>query len=378
MYIKRSTTFIFAGIAAVIGVCIAIAAMSYTLYKNTGEDNFIASVFTEWITGDEKYKQDVYEAYGLDIPDQEEKQRAPLLFTTMTHMESNHTDDENEDVFNLHVQQIREAMDLFDKYGAKLTIESEKPFARANAKWEMNILKEVVERGHGVGTHCDIGFRELWTAEELAIAVKENKELIDALVGPEHNRGCSGAGGRADWAIALSQAGFEYINGIVGMHYLAMPLHERPDHTWTDTYIMREGYHLAVPLQIEDRLEPFMIANTKDFEADANGVILVSNGELGSLERFEEGGWAVPCNPKCILRREDVDLAIKEIEQAIAVRDPYVLSKITIYLPVHNFSKNDLPKIEYFLQRMQALVDSGVGEWATQGDVLDAYSLYAE
>ena len=55
-----------------------------------------------------------------------------IYFTTMTHMEEGHTDDVNEGTFLLHVEQIRTGLALASEYGAKLTIESEQPFARAN------------------------------------------------------------------------------------------------------------------------------------------------------------------------------------------------------------------------------------------------------
>lgn len=82
----------------------------------------------------------------------------PLLYVTaMTHLEGNLKDDVDEDLFLRHVAQMRFAMDLFDEYGAKLTFESEQSFARANTNWQLNILREAVERGHGVGTHADFG-----------------------------------------------------------------------------------------------------------------------------------------------------------------------------------------------------------------------------
>ncbi len=60
---------------------------------------------------------------------------APLLFALMTHMEGGHKDEENQDLFMLHVEQLRYGMDLADAYGARLTIESERPFALACRKW---------------------------------------------------------------------------------------------------------------------------------------------------------------------------------------------------------------------------------------------------
>ena len=198
----------------------------------------------------------------------EEAEDAPFFFTTMTHMEGGWADDEVAAVFLGHVENLRYGMELFDEYGAKMTVESEQPFAIANTVWDLNILQKVVDAGHGVGTHCDIGFREPKMAvEDFATLLAENKALVDELVGEENNRGCSGAGGANDWAQAMALAGFDYIDGLVGMHYLAMPLAERPE-GWTDSYIRAIAYHDNAPVDIVDRIHPFMLANTLDFEAE--------------------------------------------------------------------------------------------------------------
>ena len=202
--------------------------------------------------------------------------RAPLLMTTMTHMEGGFNDDESEEAFLRHVEQLRYGMSLADEYGAKLTIESERPFAEANEIWDLNIMQEIVDAGHGVGTHCDRGgSRPEVPVEELAKELSINKELVDALVGEEENRGCSGAGGRTDWVLAAAEAGFDYINGIVGFHYLSMDLDARPD-GWSDAYIVSTTYHDNAPVDIEDRIYPRMLADATDFDADEDGVVLAN------------------------------------------------------------------------------------------------------
>ncbi|NBD34986.1 MAG: hypothetical protein GVY30_03180, partial [Chloroflexi bacterium] len=128
---------------------------------------------------------------------------APLYLTTMTHLEGDFKDDQNEDIFQLHADQLRYGLALANEYGAKFTIESEKPFARACETWGVNALQEVLDMGHGVGTHCDVGFQYTPASpQELAQLYLERKELVDALVGPEHNRGYSGGGSERDWIIA--------------------------------------------------------------------------------------------------------------------------------------------------------------------------------
>ena len=77
-------------------------------------------------------------------------------------------------------------MDLADVVGAKLNIETEKSFAIANQTWGLYIMKEILDRKHGVQTHCDLG--QSYTSMEInplqySQAFKENKDLVNVQVG---------------------------------------------------------------------------------------------------------------------------------------------------------------------------------------------------
>jgi hypothetical protein len=65
----------------------------------------------------------------------------PLYMTTMTHMESNFQDDRDQKIFERHVRLLSYGMSLAEGYGAKLTVESEKSFARANTIWGVNFMQ---------------------------------------------------------------------------------------------------------------------------------------------------------------------------------------------------------------------------------------------
>lgn len=302
---------------------------------------------------------------------------APLYMTTMTHMEGPWNDDRDEGLFLRHVEQLRYSMDLADEYDAILTIESEKPFARGNVIWNLNIMAEIQSRGHGVGTHCDIGFKEpLMPVEQFAQMFSENKALVDALVGVENNLGCSGGGGANDWVLAASMAGFKYLDGIVGMHYLAMPLENRPDSTWTDEFIRSEGYHINAPVDLYHRIYPFGVANAQDFVADENLVIVVSSGELGPLAGMAEGLGEIgggKCRPECALANADVDTLVANILEINQNRDRGRVAKLTVYLPISLFVEENEDGVRYFFNQMQILANQGVITWATQRQVYEAY-----
>lgn len=300
-------------------------------------------------------------------------QAAPLLLTTMTHMEGSFDDDQNYNVFRIHVEQLRYGMKLFETYGAKMTIESEKPFARANVIWETNVLAEAIERGHGVGTHCDIGFHEpLMPIPQFAALLQQNKALVDALVGAENNRGCSGAGGVNDWALAADMAGFEYINGVVGMHYLSMPLENRPE-GWTDQYIRQVAFHENAPVDLAQRIHPFRVVDAVDFTPDEDGVLLVSAGDLGRLDFMEEGG---NCAPECLFTLADVDALVEQILAAATLHDAAEVGKVSVHLPVNLFTPQNETQLRYFLMKMRHLETEGFVTWATQGEVLDVFNAW--
>jgi hypothetical protein len=304
---------------------------------------------------------------------------APLFLTTMTHMEGNWNDDQVEGIFQRHVQELRYGMDLAAEYGALLTFESEKPFARANTKWNLNIMAEVRDRGFGVGTHCDIGYNEpSMTVAEYAALFVENKSLVDALIGVENNLGCSGGGSVNDWARAASQAGFKYLDGIVGMHYLSMPLANRPGADWTDEAIRGGYFHLNSPVDLHQRIYPVGVADAQDFLADENAVIVVSSGELGLFSALAEkgreyGGGPVLQDDDYAFDQADVDALLAVIREVDANRDRTRIAKLCVYLPAKAYEVENEAVLRSFFEAMQTLQKQGTLTWATQRQVYEAY-----
>ncbi len=306
-------------------------------------------------------------------------ERAPLYMTTMTHMEGLFKDDRVESLFLNHVEALRYGMDLAEEYGAILTIESEKPFAIANTKWGIDIMAEIRDRGFGVGTHCDIGFNSpLMSVDEFAALFAANKTLVDDLVGAENNLGCSGGGSVNDWAQAASLAGFKYLDGIVSMHYLSMPLENRPGPEWTDDYIRNGHYHLNAPVDINERIYLFGVADATDFVADEEPVITISSGEMGLLSAVAEGGREsgndiIMNDDGFMFDQNDTDVLVDIIRAVDETRDPAQIAKMCVYLPVTFFSNANGEALRYFFATMQELQNEGIITWATQRQVYEAY-----
>ncbi len=302
----------------------------------------------------------------------ETEEEMPLFMTTMTHMEAGFNDDENEIMFWSHVDQLTYGMDLADEYDAIITVETEKPFATASIKWDYNIMAEVLERGHGVGTHCDIGGVDQGdiTVEMFAKEFEENKELVDMLIGEENNHGCSGGGAPTDWVLAAALAGFEYLQGPVGMHLLSMDYEDRPGEIWTDEYIAEEGFHINAPEDLEDRIYLIKLKDATDLEHDEDGVIVLTNGALASLDGIEEGGG---CYPDCELAMADVDVLVEIIREVDGYRDRTQVAKLNVYIPSNMFVEKNEVILRYFFEEMQKLQEEGIIQWASQWEVVETY-----
>ncbi|MEK7632308.1 MAG: hypothetical protein AAB473_00775 [Patescibacteria group bacterium] len=303
-----------------------------------------------------------------------ERTDAPFVITTMTHMEGNFGDNDNKALFLKHVATMRWAMDLFDEYGAKLTFESEQPFAKANTTWGLNIMKEVVDSGHGVGTHADFGAAAgtTLTLDELTTEFKTNKALVDGLVGAENNQGVSGGTGPTDWVLAASAAGFTYFDAVTGFGYLSMPMSVRPN-GWNDNYIRHVTYHDSIPLNLTDRIYPIPLKDANDLIADANPAISVMSGDIGELASIAEGRST--CNPDCTFDQADIDAIMAAIDEANASRDTSRFAKINFHIPLTLLTPANETLLRNMLAAIKKYTDNGTLAWDT---MLGSYKQYVE
>jgi len=296
----------------------------------------------------------------------------PLYMTTMTHMEGGWDFVlETEHAFNQQNEKLEFGMDIAEEYGGILTIETEEPYARANQKWGRNMMKEVLDRGHGVGSHCDRGSKGTGSYEAFVEELGTIKSLVDELVGAENNKGCSGAGSSFDWVEALSDAGFSYVDGIVGYHMLAFPIEERPT-GWNDRAIASTYYHDNVPVDLEERIHLFRLENTDDFEPDSTGIV-VSSGEAGRLAYLAEGDRTRCMAEGCLLTNSDIEEAVDLILEAAELHDASRVAKLSFHLPTAEFVPENEDVLRYFFAEMRRLEDAGVIMWGSQIDVYNAY-----
>ena len=299
-----------------------------------------------------------------------------LYLTTMTHLENNLNFDTNEIYFKKVAGQMRYGMDLAEPYKAIMTFESGLDFAEGNLNFGDNVMKEVLDRGFGVGTHVDLSAKQKMSVETATQIIKEHKEAVDVLVGVENNFSCSGVNGNTDWYTASKNGGCKLIDGVVGFAYLSMPMENRPA-GWTDTAIIKEKFHYAAPVG-DVRFYPFWISDAQDFVEDVDGDMLLSSGETMSLAMFAEAGERNSDRPECAsnnscsLTMDDVTTIINDIKDFSVTRDLTKIAKYNVYFPVSLFVPENEEVLKKFFLETQKLEEQGIVEWASQKEVYEA------
>ncbi len=303
----------------------------------------------------------------------------PIFLTSMIHLEGGTNDDKDIRTFMTTLGYLDDAMNLAEAYGAIQTIETERPFAIGSFRWAPGALNGVLLRGHGVGTHCDVGYPPATTQGDYWIALEGNKALVDYLVGSGNNWGCSGAGSHLDWVVGLARAGFHYVNGVVGMHYLAVDPWNRPP-GYFDSEIRNGGlHHNQAPVDLLDRTYLRTLKDAKDMEHDEDGILVFSPGSFGKLQGIAEGAYLSEEDTSGLtveLTPDDVDDLVELIKTIDMERDRSKVSKITIMSHARDWDHKNLKStvvMGYFLGRMEMLAKDGMIEWAAEKTVVETY-----
>jgi hypothetical protein len=312
-----------------------------------------------------------------ELPDQREalieptpermdvKDQRPLLYLgLMVHLEG-WGDDLDQEKFEQHARLVREYADLFERYGAKLTLES-KELTDGSIRWGDNILLEMEQRGHGIGVHADIGGSRTYDCSRFVSDLRAERLQLETL--GVQVRHVSGNTSHCDWVRATIKAGYEFTSGTVAYNVMSMPIELRPEQ-YRDCPTPAQC-HEVYPPDLEDRLHPWRTSDGSNWlEHDPQGelVILASDGGLNCIQEEMEGGVTSPC----VFDIRDTEFIEGQIDRALALATTDEVN--FIYFSWSLGKPLDQEILETLLQRVEPYIEDGRVAWATLPEIYDAY-----
>lgn len=291
----------------------------------------------------------------------------PIYLGIMVHLEGWRDEIVNEEMFDHHVRLIREYASLFETYGAKLTWES-KETTEASIVWGDNVLKEMEQRGHGIGVHADLGGQLDYDCGKFDHDLRIRKDLLESLgVSVRH---ASGIVSHCDWVTAMIDAGYEFTSGNVAYGVMSMPEALRPEEfrNCSSPY----ACHDVFPEALADRIHPWRMNNGTDWIThDPNGKLIMLPSSYG-LACYSESAAGESCDQD--FSKSDIDLFFEELDAAVTLRDP---DQINMYYVSWSLGKAlDSELMEEWLRRIVPYTQAGLVEWKTLPEMYDAYTAW--
>ncbi|MEZ4627330.1 MAG: hypothetical protein R2912_04335 [Eubacteriales bacterium] len=192
-----------------------------------------------------------------------------INFTIVLHLEGRN-DGDKEDSFVRHASLLREYASLFERYGAKMTLES-KEIIDSCINWNDNVLLEMQNRGHAVGIHADAGGEKSATIRSIVSTLTEcassSRLGVDATF-------ASGVASKAD---CVRHAGERrYPPSPAWLHTLwSLDPALHPD--GFEPYKNPADGHEPYPFQLEERIHPWLMNSGADWiiPSDNGDVLLI-------------------------------------------------------------------------------------------------------
>jgi len=288
----------------------------------------------------------------------------PIYLGIMVHLEGWKDELFNEEMFDRHARLIREYASLFETYGAKLTWES-KETTEASLTWGDNVLKEMEERGHGIGVHADLGGQLDYNCDIFDRELGIRKKTLESLgVTVRH---VSGVVSHCEWVTALIDSGYNFVTGTVAYGVMSMPEDLRPEEYRNCPSPL--ACHDTFPEALADRIHPWRMHSGLDWiRHDPDGKLVMLPSSHG-LACYAESNAGTKCNQE--FTQEDINLFFEELDAAVELRDP---DQINMVYVSWSFGKAlDMDLMEEWLQRIAPYVEAGLVEWKTLPEMYDAY-----
>ncbi len=297
-----------------------------------------------------------------------------LMVGMMIHVEGWDNEMNDYDMFSRHVDAVMTLADKLEKYGAIGTFEARPEFVKATETWDRNVLKELSERGHGIGVHADVGGMAEKNNEDLGIITKQ---LIDMKTEAEKITGLtmrhvSGICSTLDWVTAASIAGFDFTTGEVAYCVMSMPEEDRPEEF---RFCKSPGAcHDTFPTEMIDRIHPWRMqdgTNWLTHSSTGDLVMMPSDGVLYSLD--EEDNYELPDGAKGTFSAEDIDQYFVRLDQGVTLIDPLRVNTMYVAWSIGDADRVKSDLIDDWLMRTQSYVDGGQVVWSSIPHMYDEY-----
>ena len=294
-------------------------------------------------------------------------QNKVLNFGVMVHLEG-WNDGADEARFRQHAQLLREYATLFEKYGARLTLES-KEMTEGAIRWNDNVLLEMEKRGHAIGVHADVGGSRNDTYVQMTQKLTSMKTKLESLgVTVRH---VSGIVSHLDWVNAAAEAGYKFVTGTVAYALLSLPPEKRPISIPDNA--TPASFHQSYPFTLEGRISPWRADSGLNWIDDSpNGKIVIIPSGGGISLSYEESQGAT----KKLGQSEFTMADINALESELNTIFGYMNSNkvYTYYVSWSLGQALDKAVLEKWLQMVNKYVESGKVQWKTIPEMYDAYT----
>ncbi len=287
-----------------------------------------------------------------------------VQFTVVLHLEG--WDDGNKEIsFQRHAEQLREYADLFERYGAKMTLES-KEIIDGCINWNDNVLLELQGRGHAVGIHADAGGEQNASVRSIARTLGDMRTKL-LLLGIDATF-ASGTASKANWVQACEQAGIDTVSCMVAYGLWSLDPALRPE--GFEPYRTPADGHAPYPFELEERVEPWLMDDGSNWILpDPNGNVLIIPSGLSLNGASEElNGEKVH---ESELTQADIDAWKTILPRVVAASDS---KQVNTFYAVWSFGKAvDMETLERWLQLIDGYVQAGSIRWSTIPEMAALY-----
>jgi hypothetical protein len=291
-------------------------------------------------------------------------EKGVVNFTIVLHLEG-WKDGNDEQSFRRHATLLREYADLFEKYGARMTLES-KEIIDGCINWNDNVLLEMQQRGHAVAIHADAGGKKGSTVRSIEQTLTEMRAKL-ALLGIDATS-ASGVCSDADWVEACRRSGIDTVSCMVAYGLWSLDPALRPAEF--EPYRNPSEGHGPYPFELEDRVQPWLMNSGADWILpDTNGDILLIPTGLSLNGAVEELGGERVLQSE--FGQEDIDAWREALPRVIAAADS---NEVNTFYAVWSFGKAvDLELLEEWLKLIDEYVQAGSLRWSTIPEMAQLY-----